>query len=853
MAGLSEATAAERLRHEGFNELPTARPRNLAALAWNVVREPMFLLLVACGVIYLILGDTGEALMLLGFVIVVMGITLYQERKTERALTALRDLSSPRASVVRDGVQRRIAGRDVVRGDLLILREGDRVPADAALLHTTHLSVDESLLTGESVPVMKQEARDTELSTALHRPGGENTSSLFSGTLVVQGQGVAQVHTTGARTELGRIGKSLQSVMREDTLLQRETRGMVRKLATAGLLFCGLVALLYGLKRHDWLQGLLAGITLAMAVLPEEVPMVLTVFLALGARRISRQGVLTRHAPVIETLGAATVLCTDKTGTLTRNQMTVTRLMVGDAAWNIPDTSDVQIPEVFHTLVEFGILASQRDPFDPMEKAIHHVGRTWLTRTEHLHDTWELVREYPLSRQLLAISHVWRGRASTDYVIAAKGAPEAIADLCHFTPEQTRALEMRIGVLARDGLRVLGVARAQIEHPSDDQPLPGAQHDFHFEFIGLLGLADPIRPAVPHAIEECHRAGVRVVMITGDYPETARCVARQIKLPEGDLLTGAELAGMDDAALRRRIGRINVFARVMPEQKLRIVQALKDNGEIVAMTGDGVNDAPALKAAHIGIAMGERGTDVAREAAGLVLLDDAFASIVQAMRLGRHIFDNIRKAIAYTFAIHVPIAGLSLLPVLMGWPMVLLPMHILFLELIIDPACSIVFEAEPEEGDIMNRPPRNQREPLFSRRNVGFSVLQGLIVLGASLFVFGTAFSHGRNANEARALCFVTLVVANLGLILTNRSLTRSILATLHTRNIALWWVLSGAVLFLALVLYVPALMSLFQFAPLHAGDLFKCVLAALCSILMFEIIKHWKPGAHLMRNLFPR
>ena len=609
----------------------------------------------------------------------------------------------------------------------------------------------------------------------------------------------------------------------------------MKKLAVLGLSLCAAVVVIYGLTRGDWLQGVLAGITLAMATLPEEFPVVLTIFLALGAWRISRKNVLTRRVPAIETLGSATVLCTDKTGTLTLNQMTVARLHANGTSCDLETLGPKPLPDGVHQLVEFGILASQRDPFDPMEKAIHQVGKTFLARTEHLHHDWELIREYSLSRQLLALSHVWKSRTSNDYIIAAKGAPEAIADLCHFTPGQTQELARQIDAMARDGLRVLGVARARFHKQTE---LPPEQHDFTFEFLGLLGLVDPVRPNVPEAIRECQTAGIRVVMITGDYPVTAQNIARQIGLPTGDLITGPELTTLDDAQLQQRIGQVNIFARVVPEQKLRIVQALKANGEIVAMTGDGVNDAPALKSAHIGIAMGGRGTDVARESAALVLLDDDFSSIVAAIKLGRRIFDNIQKAIAYIFAIHVPIAGMSLIPVLFKWPLVLYPVHILFLELIIDPACSTIFEAEQEEADIMKRKPRDPNEPLFSRKRVFFSVLQGLAVLVVVLAVYGVSWCRGQNEGEARALSYTTLIIANLGLILTNRSRTRTILATLRTPNAALWWVLGGATMFLTLVLTVPFLRGLFKFSVLHPLDIVICLGAGVLSILGFELMK---------------
>ncbi|MEQ8188810.1 MAG: cation-translocating P-type ATPase [Candidatus Eremiobacterota bacterium] len=836
--GLSGTEASERLKKEGYNELPSARNRSILAIALEVMKEPMFLLLVACGVLYLILGDVGEALMLLGFVFVVIGITLYQERKTERALEALRDLSSPRALVIRDGQEKRIAGREVVRGDILVISEGDRVPADGIILSSVNLSVDEALLTGESVPVRKI---SSEESPEMVRPGGDDSPCVYSSTLVVQGQAIVRVEGTGMKTEIGKIGKALQTLEPEGTLLQKETGKLVRNLAIAGACLFVIVVVAYGLTRGDWLNGFLAGITLAMAILPEEFPVVLTIFLALGAWRISQKQVLTRRMPAIETLGSATVLCVDKTGTLTMNQMSVSKIFTGREYYNLVEMEKENIPEKFHELIEFSILASQIDPFDPMEKAIKSMGEKYLSGTEHIHKDWPLVHEYPLSKKLLALSRVWKARDREDFVIAAKGAPEAIADLCHFDEKQLEELLLNITAMANDGLRVLGVAKA----PFSDRNLPGEQHDFKFEFLGLIGLADPVRPTVPSAIRECYSAGIRVVMITGDYPGTAQNIARQIGLNQTDkFITGPELEAMSETELREQIKNVNIFARVVPEQKLLLVNAFKANNEIVAMTGDGVNDAPALKSAHIGIAMGGRGTDVARESASLVIVDDDFLSIVQSVKMGRRIFDNIKKAMAYIFAIHVPIAGMSLIPVIFKWPLVLLPVHIVFLELIIDPACSVVFEAEPEETDVMKRPPRNPGEPLLGMKTIGMSVLQGLSVLLIVLGVFVYFFVYRmESAEEARALSFTTLIIANLGLILTNRSWSRTILATLFTPNSALWWVIGGAVFFLSLVLYIPVIRGLFKFSFLHTNDLLICITAGITSILWFEGLKLFHAG----------
>jgi len=815
--GLTENEAAARLKQQGPNELPSQKKKNILSIFLNVVREPMLLLLIVTGLIYALLGEVKDALMLSSFVLVIVGITFYQERRTERTLEALRDLSSPRALVMRGGAQKRIAGREVVRGDLIVLREGDRVPADARIVESANLSADESLLTGESLAVVKGES-----------------DQVFSGTLIVQGHALAEVCATGVQAELGKIGKSLERIEEEDTLLQKETNLIVRNFTAAGAALCLLVAVIYTATRGDWLQGFLAGLTLSMAMLPEEFPVVLLIFLTLGAWRISRSHVLTRNKPAIETLGAATCLCVDKTGTLTLNQMKLAALLSDNAYLELNGLKS--LPESAHDLLEYGILASQRDPFDPIEKEVKRLGELYLTGTEHIHNNWQLVKEYNLSKQLLALSHVWESPDKQNYIIAAKGAPEAIADLCHFSPEQNQELLKKIETMSRHGLRILGVARATFSKTA----LPAQQHDFGFAFVGLLGFIDPIRETVPASVREAQAAGIRTIMITGDYPGTARFVAGAIGLHNPDeLITGPELAGLGEAELARRIRSVNVFARVVPEQKLLIVKALKANQEVVAMTGDGVNDAPALKAAQIGIAMGERGTDVAREAADLVLLNDDFSSIVGAVRLGRRIFENLKKAIAYIFAVHVPIAGMSLLPVLFNLPLVLLPAHIAFLELIIDPACSTVFEAEPEEKGIMHQPPRKLTERLFSRRTFFMSLLQGASVLAVVFIILIWALYSGKSETEARTLAFTALVFANLMLIFTNLSWTQSIWQVMRSRNFALWFVVGGTLVALCGVLYLPFLRDLFHFQYLHPDDLAIAICAGVASLAWFEGLKY--------------
>ncbi|MEI6734918.1 MAG: cation-translocating P-type ATPase [Comamonadaceae bacterium] len=822
--GLTAAQAAQRLRDDGPNVLPGEQRRGLRAIARETLQEPMFMLLLLAGALYLVLGDLQEGMILFGLVLVVLALTLYQEGRTEHALQSLRELTSPRALVLRDAQPQRIAGADVVCGDILVLAEGDRIAADAALLSGSDMQVDESLLTGEALPVLK---------------GLDST--LFSGTLIVNGHGMARVTATGPRSQIGHIGSALETLTAERSPLKKQTARLVKVLALIALGASLFMILAYGWLRGDWLGALLAGIALAMALLPQEFTVVLTVLPALGAWRLSRQKVLTRRIAAIETLGATSVLCADKTGTLTENRMTVAQLYAqGDSTagehLSINYDSTAELPEAFHTLVEYSILASVEEPFDPMEKAFHRLGQHFLKDTEHLHRDWALLQEYGLTPELRAMSHVWRSTEGDAHVVAAKGAPEAIIDLCHLDAGAQARVAAAAQAMAAQGLRVLGVAQARFV----GQQWPAIEHDFDFEFIGLLGLADPLRPEIVAAVEQCRSAGIRVVMITGDYPATAHAIARaaQLDVSQADqMLTGEAMDALSDAELQQRMKRVSVCARIAPQQKLRIVQALKANGEIVAMTGDGVNDAPALKAAHVGVAMGGRGTDVAREAAAIVLLDDNFASIVRAVRLGRRIFDNLRKSMSYILAVHVPIAGMALLPVLLGWPTVLFPLHIAFLELVIDPACSMVFENEPSESDVMQRPPRDAEAPLFAGITLLLALLQGvgvlLVVMAAYLWSASWLPETG-----ARAFAFSTLVMGNLALIFSNRSRSGFLWASLRVPNRTLWTVCAVTLGLLLLTLYLPWLSSLFFFAPLSGIDLLTASALGLLSVLWFEALK---------------
>ena len=863
--GLSAAEAARRLATEGPNLLPGSAPKSTLAIVRDVVTEPMFLMLLAAGSIYLALGDRGEALFLLGFVFVVIGITLAQERKTQRALESLRDLSAPRALVIRDGQEQRIAGREVVRGDLLVLHEGDRIAADALLIEG-QLEVDESLLTGEAVPVVKlplaQDSQNAQASASAEAPatragppqarpapsGGSaahevaSVGAIYASTVVTRGVAVAQVCATAAHTAVGRIGADLAATVEPPSALQQGSRRLVRNLGI-GALVLALAQVLLGWwwNSRPLLESLLSGIALAMAILPEEIPVILTVFLALGAWRISHQKVLTRRVTAVEALGAITVLAVDKTGTLTMNRMAVAELASGEQHFRPESASE--LPEHFHLLAEFAMLATPADPFDPMEKAIQHFGHQWLQGTEHVHDGREPEFEYALSGEILAMTRVFASDEPNVHLLATKGAPEAVADLCHLDAAQQGAIRRQVEAMAERGLRVLGVARGRWKGaapaPGQSPPWPQSQHDFDFDFLGLVALADPPRTEVPAALAECRRAGVRVIMMTGDHPATARAIAQQVGLSDRpDVITGAQLEGLDDASLSERLRHVDLCARLKPQHKLRLVQLLRASGEVVAMTGDGVNDAPALKAADVGIAMGERGTDVAREAAALVLLDDSFARIVAAIRQGRRIDSNIRKAVRFVFAVHVPIIGLALVPTLLHWPVLLLPVHIVLLELLIDPACSIVFEAEAEDSDTMARAPRPVSDSPFAAAPLLWSVLQGLGL--AAVLLGGQAWlvHQGWHPDQGRTVVFGTLVLCVLLLILANRDLSRPALLGVTDPNPWLWRIAAAMVVLLAAVMGIAWLRHLMGLAlPGAQGAVVAGCLLALC-LVWLELVR---------------
>jgi Ca2+-transporting ATPase len=820
LGGLTSAEAARRLAEFGPNEMPSPGGRSVLAIVLETMREPMFLLMFGAAVLYLVLGDLGEGLFLVAAAATSIGLVIAQEARSERALAALRELAQPKVKVVRDGAARTLPARDLVPEDIILIGEGDRLPADGLLVAGDVLSLDESALTGESAPVVKRLAESGQGFDPQAQPHWEGTPHVFSGTLVVRGQGVVRVGRTGARTALGRIGASLASIAAEPTPLQKSAGRLVTLLGGAALGFCALIAVAYGLLRHDWVDGLLYGVTVAISLVPEEFPMVLAVFMALGAWRLAKEKVLVRRSAVIEALGSATVLCVDKTGTLTENRMRVARLWREGRETDLetPSDGDALSPSA-QRLLEVGALASAVRPVDPMDRAIREraAAPTELTPTDS-----EPERTWPLRPGLLAITQLWR-MADTARLAAAKGAPEAIIKLCRLDATEADRLMGAVARFAEAGLRVLAVAVC----PTTDG-FPEAPEAAAFQFEGLIGFRDPIRAEVPRALAEARRAGVRVVMITGDHPATALAVARQAGLDaSGGVLQGQALAELPFPSLREQLREVNVFARIAPEQKLLIVEALKADGEVVAMTGDGVNDAPALEAAHIGVAMGQKGTDVAREAADLVLLDDSFPSIVAGVRLGRRIFDNLRRALIYVTAIHVPIAGVALAPILLGLPPILYPMHVVLLELAIDPICALAFEGEPSEAAAMTRPPRRADEGLFGARQLGAALIQGASILAGTLSLYVWALQNGPEA-EARGAAFLALVVGNLALALSDSLAPGGKLFARH--RLAYWAIAGVAVLALAMALEAPWLEAIFRMTQPSPPVLVVAVAVAITS-----------------------
>ena len=815
--GLSSNQIEKLHSQYGFNELPIKDKKNIFRTLIRIISEPMFALLLATAFIYLLIGSLEDTLLLTGFIALSITITVYQENKSEKAIEALKDLSSPRALVIRDGQTIKIPSREVVVGDLLILEEGDRIVADARLLKANDLLLDESLLTGESEPISKV-----------------INNSIYSGSMVVRGSGISIVQAIGLETEIGKIGKSLEQIDNSESPLQKDIRVLIKRFAIFGVGLSIIVCLGYGLIYQQWLNGVLAGITLTMALLPEEFTVILTVFMALGVWRISRQHVLTRKASVIETLGSINTLCVDKTGTLTVNKMSLQALAPIDVA-NISETLPLSLNDSQKELLSFAVLSSEINPFDPMEKAFFEACDRLNPEHKHLYPNWNLVHEYGLTPELPAMTHIWKS-SDADYLVAIKGSPEAIMKLCQLSQEEQLLVEQQISQMASQGLRLLGVAKANYTSLNSDWP--ESVNAFQFKWLGLVGLKDPLRPEVPSSVKQCHDAGIRVIMITGDHAITAKAIATQAGIDASQVISGYDVDKLNDQELQIALKDVCVFVRIKPNQKLRLVKALQANKKIVAMTGDGINDAPALKAAHVGISMGQRGTDVAREASSLVLLNDDFSSIVNTIRQGRQIFDNLQKAIIYVVAVHIPIAGAVFIPLLFNAPPLLGPIHILFLEMIIDPSCAIVFEAEAPETDVMKRPPRDLDNKIFSLSNLSVAIIQGFGLLIIVLSLYLGILELEQSTSLATTVAFGELVLGNLSLVIVSRSIKDHIFNILKKPNTPQYWIIGLATSIFILFTFIPFFRDRFHFTNLTIDSVILIFIATLIGIIWHEMTK---------------
>lgn len=823
--GITTAEARVLQDKYGKNELTPQKRESFIKKAFHVICEPMFLLLIVAAIIYFILGEPRDGAIMLIFVLGIISIDIIQEWKTDKTLNALKDLSAPHIKVIRSGEEQIIASSDLVPGDLMLIYEGIKIPADGIIVKCNDLCVDESSLTGEAEGVWKINTGDAPNSDDYWRK-----DYCYAGTLVTQGTAHVLVDKIGASTEYGKIGVNIATAPDEKTPLQKQTGSLVKLCAGIAAVLFALVGVFTYINIPDHafgdrlIESILSGITLAMAMIPEEFPVILTVFLSMGAWRLAKKNSLVRKLPSVETLGAVSVLCVDKTGTITMNQMTV------QDTW--AKTGDEK------SLITIMGMGCETDAYDPMEKAmLAYCEKNNITRDELFGG--ELITEYPFTNELKMMGHVWRKNGKV--IIAAKGSPERILTICALSDMEKAECEKKINELSSRGLRVIAVAAM---NPQTDNDIPEKITDCSLTFLGLVGLADPPRESVKTDIAVCNKAGIRVVMITGDNGGTAASIAKQIGMKNYDhIITGDMLNNMTDEELREKVKEVSIFSRVVPEHKMRIVKAFRDNGEIVAMTGDGVNDAPALKYADIGIAMGKRGSEVSREAADLILMDDNFTTIVETVKDGRRIYDNIRKAVGYVFSIHIPIAFASLLAPVLGIAPValfLLPLHVVLLELIIDPTCSIVLERQPAERDIMERKPRDPKEKLLTPRILIKSVIQGLVIFAASFGTYLTVLAGNEaNAPVARTMGLAIIMLSNLLLVQVNSSecdfAFRSVIRL--AKDKVMWGVNIFTIIGLAAILYTP-LAEFLKLAPLSATQLFTAVGIAVAAVLWYEIVK---------------
>lgn len=815
LGGLNSEEVEKLQKKYGMNELVIQEKPNMLKKFLGVFKEPMFLLLLIATTVYFLLGAPKDGAIMLVFVGFVASITFIQEWKTEKTMNALKDLTSPKVNTLRDGKNILIKSTELVPGDVVFLSEGERIPADCIVLEPSNFSVDESILTGESEYVMKVSTTQSEKSTDYWKK-----DILYAGTLCVFGKCTAIVKFTGINTEYGKIGKAISEAKDEPTPLQKKVSILVKNIAIAGVILCISVMVASYFYSFDILNSILSGISLAMAIIPEEFPVVLTVFLSMGAYRLAKNNTLMRKISAVETLGSATVLCVDKTGTITQNKMKVKSIYSDGGIFNNEDLKNQELSDLM-------VLSCEKDPYDPMEKAILEAANL---------SQLETVYKYDLSKKIAFDSKTKRMAniyiKDNKYYVAVKGSAETVLGLCNLDKQTMDEINIEIDKMASNGLRAL--ADCTSEEVYEDLEC------YELTFKALVGLQDPPKEGVEEAIKLCKKAGIRVVMITGDYSKTAMAIGEEIGLKFTDkVIVGNEIDSLSENELCEVVKSCDVFSRVIPEQKMKIVKALKKNGEIVAMTGDGVNDAPALKSADIGIAMGKRGTEVAKEAADMILMDDNFTTIVKSVKDGRRVYDNIRKAMVYILIIHIPIAAMAMFAPLFNLPPLLLPMHIMLLELIIDPTCSIVFEGEPAEANIMENHPRSPQEPLLTRSLTIKVVLQGIIMFLAAFMPFHYMIDLGISSEYARSFSLITFIVANVTLVLVNRSNTELLYHLIKEKGSKVRLIVNSMALIMVFaIVYIPILNGFFRTEKIGIYPLIIAIVLGFISTGWWEIVK---------------
>jgi len=815
----TEQVTASRQQY-GSNTLEMHEDRVFLNVLKEVILEPMFILLLAACIIYFAVGQYQEGIIMLVSIFIVAGISLFQEYRSKNAVLALKKLSASNANVMRNGKAIQIATEEIVVDDLLLLEEGEVVAADGLIVAANDFSLNESILTGESFAVTKT---------------ANNKNTVFKGTLVTSGSATIKVIAIGLKTGFGKIGLSLKEITIVKTPLQNQIRSFVRNMVWVGAIAFLIVVGFNYYESGNLVQSFLQGLTLAMSILPEEIPVAFSTFQALGAFRLLRNHIIVKQPQYVETLGSATVICVDKTGTLTQNKMSIENVYDAETKLSVPVKDDTGLPA---RLIEYAMWSSETNPFDPMEKAIHELYEK--TATADKRKQFNQVHEYPIGGKPPMMTHIFKNE-SGETIIAAKGAPEAILRQSNLSIKELKHIEEQSLTYAKSGYRVLGVGKGNWK----ETKWPVSQDEFEFEFLGLIAFQDPPKENIIQTIQTFRDAGIPVKMITGDYAETALAIARQVQLDHNnEVLTGQEVLHLTKEALQQKVKQVNIFARMFPEAKLKVIDALKENGEVVAMTGDGVNDGPALKAAHIGIAMGQRGSEVAKSAASLILTDDDLAHMTDAVALGRKIYDNLKKAIQYIVSIHIPIILIVTLPLLLMWKFtdIFSPVHVIFLELIMGPTCSIIYENEPVEPGTMQRPPRKMGATFLSLKQLSMSIIQGTMITAGCLGIGYYYMQQGNNETDIRTVIFITLLFSNIFLTLINRSFQYSVFKTLTYKNNLVPLIIGITLLLIAALLYVPFIRNIFRLNPLSLTAIATCVFVAILSTLWIEI---WKLLKH--------